>query len=508
MLLTDSLLLHYKRCNRRAYLDLHGDPDRREPISEFLLKLRRENRQQIAAFLSDRPHARPAPPPTPQSVRADQTERFMARGVESIADGVVMVCGDRARTLLGVELPDLALVGLPTLLLKQPGRSRFGDWLYVPANIKLGRRPKPEYKTAIAFQALLLADLQEANPPHAKLILRDRGIHTVDLDSGIPRARDAAAHCVQMLHDRQEPDVFISRQRCSLCHWYGHCYGTASERQHLSLLPGVTPARYLQLQAAGLTDVEALATAAPEQLSPALEDGIIAQLQQQALAVWQQRPLLRPHLNGSLPGGLPEGDIELYFDIEAEPERNLDYLLGVLVVDRRRNSDRFVVFIAERPEDEGRIWNEFLAFVARYPDAPIFHYSQYEIDAILRLAELYATPRDRVELLLARCADLHHQVVSTVTLPVESYSLKALAQWLGFRWRDADASGEQSVCWYDRWLTTGDRRLLEAIRRYNEDDCRATHRLKTWLDEFLAASDRSVEPATTAPLTPHISKSS
>jgi uncharacterized protein len=70
-------------------------------------------------------------------------------------------------------------------------------------------------------------------------------------------------------------------------------------------------------------------------------------------------------------------------------------------------------------------------------------------------------------------------------LPVESYSLKHLARWLGFEWRDPGITGSQCVCLYDQWLKTGDRSLLDVILRYNEDDCYATYRLKSWLVDFL-----------------------
>ncbi|MCU0534574.1 MAG: ribonuclease H-like domain-containing protein, partial [Hydrococcus sp. Prado102] len=49
-------------------------------------------------------------------------------------------------------------------------------------------------------------------------------------------------------------------------------------------------------------------------------------------------------------------------------------------------------------------------------------------------------------------------------------------------------SGDQCVCWYDRWLQTGDRSFLVAILRYNDVDCRATFHLKNWLVEFLVES--------------------
>ncbi|MDY7015469.1 MAG: TM0106 family RecB-like putative nuclease, partial [Cyanobacteriota bacterium] len=163
----------------------------------------------------------------------------------------------------------------------------------------------------------------------------------------------------------------------------------------------------------------------------------------------------------------------------------LDYLLGVLLVDRGKGTEQFFPFLAETPDEERRIWEQFLALSGRYPEAPIFHFSEYEAEAVERLARRYQTPPTRLEPILSRFVDLHAWTMKSATLPVESYSLKSLAGWLGFQWRDRGASGEVAVCWYDRWLLGGDRAWLEAIVRYNEDDCRATYLLKDWLTRFL-----------------------
>ena len=106
------------------------------------------------------------------------------------------------------------------------------------------------------------------------------------------------------------------------------------------------------------------------------------------------------------------------------------------------------------------------------------------------MANLYQTPQSSIKVLLSRFVDLHRLVTKTVILPVESYSLKSVAAWLGFTWREAEGSGDQSVCWYDSWLKTQDRTFLDAILSYNEDDCYATYHLKNWLVDFLEASQQ------------------
>ena len=86
---------------------------------------------------------------------------------------------------------------------------------------------------------------------------------------------------------------------------------------------------------------------------------------------------------------------------------------------------------------------------------------------------------------MSRFVDVYEQLTRSVALPVESYALKAIARWLGFEWRDPEASGAKCIYWYDEWLRTGDRALLDIIQRYNEDDCRATHSVKDWLVNFV-----------------------
>ena len=83
-----------------------------------------------------------------------------------------------------------------------------------------------------------------------------------------------------------------------------------------------------------------------------------------------------------------------------------------------------------------------------------------------------------------RFVDIYEQLIESVALPIDSYALKTIARWLGFEWREQEASGAKCIYWYDKWLETGDRTLLTIIQDYNEDDCRATRTVKDWLVNF------------------------
>ena len=40
--------------------------------------------------------------------------------------------------------------------------------------------------------------------------------------------------------------------------------------------------------------------------------------------------------------------------------------------------------------------------------------------------------------------------------PTYDQSVKTLAQYLGFQWRDTSPSSTASIEWYHRWIETGD----------------------------------------------------
>ena len=614
MLITDKLLLSYQRCHLRAFLDTCGDWKQQDPPSDFLLKLMRDSATYQQQALEHETYQQPYYPRGDWEAGAAATLSLMQQGVDRIYRGV-LIQGEFGQTngattsLVGIdgqyfpefgEIPEtpvhlsssnlpssnITLISRPHLLIKQPGKSKFGDWSYITTDIWLSKRPKQEYQIIAAFHAQVLASLQEKMPETAWLMLRKKGLWSVNLGQRTPQMLEILDDCIQMIENREKPEVFISRQKCNLCGWYTICHAEAESIKHLSLLPGVTASRYARLKILEITDVEALANASSALLAeyPEFPDRVAFDVVQQAQSHLLNQPLLREEgrrkkeegssatdsvtdvtdvtdvrkkeegrqdtdfdtdtrindreerrsenseeLNSSeivpdivdnilndiaveevkirenkpatssLPAPilrkkplpysqsvfLPIAPIELYFDIEAEPELNLDYLHGVLVVDRYNNTEKFHGFLAESAAEEGAIWQQFLELMWAYPIAPIFHFCDYEVKTFKRLAKLYNTPAYLWKPVLKRFVDIHKQVTQKAIMPVESYALKPIARWLGFDWRDAKANGAQCVCWYDDWLKTGDRSLLEAIVRYNEDDCRATYVVKDWLTNFL-----------------------
>ncbi len=557
MLISAELLLQYHRCKRRPYLDIHGDFRETDGANDLLIKLQRDKIAYQKTVLTQWNSLRPSYPQGDWYRGQTATIELMQQGVECIYHGVLLTQYSdihlHSYDSLDTENEDFSVSSLldfpasasvspvysdlerytllsrPDLLIKKPGKSCFGDWMYFPVNIELGKRPKQEYQTVAAFHAQILAMVQQAEPETPWLILRGKEArYPVDLTKAMPQMHRILWELIQTLETNKAPEIFISRQKCNLCHWYSSCYAIAQSQKHLSLLPGITPVRYTQLQELEITTLESLAQTSPTLLEnlPGFDSQVACKVIVQAQSVIENRPLVLPVRNeistvaednlttngstiasemnqqqnllllspqqiNSLSFTSSSSDIftapiELYFDIEAQPDLNLDYLLGVLVVDRQTNTENFYSLLAEKLEDEELIWQQFLDLVSQYPHAPIYHFCVYEYDTVKRLAKLYHTPNAAVQPILNRFVDVYEKLTQNVALPVESYALKAIARWLGFEWRHPEASGAKCIYWYDQWLKTGDRSLLEKIQSYNEDDCRATRSVKDWLVNFFA----------------------
>jgi len=68
------------------------------------------------------------------------------------------------------------------------------------------------------------------------------------------------------------------------------------------------------------------------------------------------------------------------------------------------------------------------------------------------------------------------------------YSIKALAKYWGFSWRDTNPSGAASIEWLDRWVEMDDPIIRQRVLDYNEDDCRATRVVRDGVEKLEVAN--------------------
>ncbi len=183
----------------------------------------------------------------------------------------------------------------------------------------------------------------------------------------------------------------------------------------------------------------------------------------------------------------PSVSTELFFDIESDPTQDFVYLHGFWV--REPDGERFVEFTARAitPEDERRVWAESIEFIRSFDpeDVAVYYYSAYERSSYRRLRKKFpdVISEEHLEEMFGHpnFIDLYSIVTKMTDWPLGSYGIKAIAQYLGFEWRDETPSGALSIQWYNEYLNTRDEALLNRILEYNEDDCKATMVVKDYL---------------------------
>lgn len=497
--LTDALLRGWLRCRRRAWLDRHGPSEQRRWNAHRALALQ----DQVLRFQQ---FLREEPP---------------GRGPRACQEGATTVLGLRLRGLTAAGVP---LEAHPPLLQRVNTPSRWGRHGYRPVLVRLGRRTTREHRLLLALWARLLAHQQAAPVPHA-LLLASQGDRLVQERLTLSAALegqldDSLTRLEADLRRSQPPPLTNDRKKCTLCGWRALCDQEAAREGHLSEVSGVGSKRRELLVQAGVHSLGELASADPDQLARALEvhgdqhRDIVPQLVAQARvqALGQPERLLEGD-------GLPElrqAPGLLIYDIESDPDAADNFLHGFLILPRPAEGAwpaalhaspfpaRYHPLLSLAEHGERRLWQRLAVLLARHPDWPVLHYGETEKIQLLRLAERQGVSEAEREALQRRLVDVHLRLRRHWLLPVNSYGLKAVASWLGFRWSQPGVDGARCLLWWRLWRQwqgarpagrpPRGRQELARIFRYNQDDGLATWAVAHWLLEASGGSTPPSEP--------------
>ena len=303
---------------------------------------------------------------------------------------------------------------------------------------------------------------------------------------------------------------------CTICRWNKDCNRTWREADHLSFVAGLTNSQRETLVEAGISTLAGLAASNDDLVVDGLEVDTLRKLQAQARLQHDTRTR-QANDPSALPGveflfpvrdwrgfnllPLPNpGD--LFYDIEGHPyrgEEGLEYLHGFSWVDPD-GTPQYKAFWAHSPQAERAALVALIDFIAQrrrqpgFEDMRVYHFGHYEPTTLTRLAarhgacetELAAMLRERL------FVDLSKVVTQSMRIGVESYSIKKLEQLYSFDRTDLVADGGLSIVYYERWLQSvgteefgdaGDTTILDALEKYNMNDCLSTIGLRTWLEE-------------------------
>jgi predicted RecB family nuclease len=480
-MITASMLYSYTTCPHRVYLDLFGDPAERDEVSPFVELLWERGH----AFEEETIAALGIPFLNLRGVPREQREELTLRAMR---EGEDLIYGGR--------ISHERLLGEPDLL----RRTESG---YIPGDIKSGAgvegvsegsngKPKRHYAVQLALYSDILQQLGLVASKDSFVwdIHGDEVPYDLSASRG-PRIKDSmwgeygeVLVCVEDIvdqHVKTRPGLI---SECSLCHWRSHCWREIVGADDLTLISELGRSTRERFPA----DIATVSDLASVNLSDLIANGksAIPGIREKTLRKYHARAVLQkqtspaPYFTDDV--RLPESKTELFFDVETDPFRGLCYLHGFVErTGRASDTEKYVPFFADEAvkEAERDAFAQAWAYVRAHSDAVVYYYSHYERTIWKQLGGSYpevATEDDVTALFEQdRFVDLYTDVVkSRMIWPTYSLSLKTLAAFLGFKWRDADPSGVGSIQWFHEWVETGDAAIHQRILEYNEDDCRAT----------------------------------
>ncbi|HZD03597.1 MAG TPA: TM0106 family RecB-like putative nuclease, partial [Longimicrobiales bacterium] len=519
-------LSHFLACNqltRLARLEALGGPGPpryADPGLEVLWQRGREHERRYLEHLAeDGAHVVELPdrPPPREATSAHwtplaaETGRAMGRGADVIYQGVLF------------EAPWL---GRPDFLLRVDHEagdppSALGSHHYRVADTKLARSAKAGAVLQITLYSELLARVQGREPEHMSLVLGGP-----DAPEELFRYHDFAAYLRSVKRRFLETLAGASDTppvapepvpHCTLCPWQGRCDRERHDVDHLSLVAGISRGQRVALGARGVRTMAGLARL-PLPIEPRL-DGVSpaasTRLREQARIQIEGReggqpryellPLVevedeegRRHVDRQGLAALPPpspGD--LFFDLEGDAyapgpggELGLEYLFGWADGEGTYTSRRATTSEEEREAFEG-FMDMLMARLERWPDLHVYHFAPYEATALKRLMGRYGTREDDVDHLLRKhvLVDLHRVTRQALRASVESYSIKKLEPFYGFRREVELRDASSALAHFEALLQMGEaaraeegEALFRRIEAYNRDDCLSTLALRKWLE--------------------------
>jgi uncharacterized protein len=452
---TASMLYDLVTCPHRVTMDLYGDPAKRDEANAFVQLLWEKGslyeREVIAAI--SRPFL------DLSKYAGDEKERLtqeaMQRGEPLIYSGRIQESG---------------LLGDPDLLRKETGG-------YVVGDIKSGAGEEgPEDnatpKLHYGVQLALYTDILERKGLSAGRRAFVWDIHGKEVPYDFealygqrnPRSlwqdyQECLTEARAIIADKNQTRAAYS-SACKLCHWYSACIEGLKAADDLTLIPELGRSRR-DAMLTHVTSVNEFAGCNPDAFMngkktvfPGIGPDSLTKFHTRArlLSTKNAKPILKAPIR------LPVCDCELFFDIEVDPMRDICYLHGFVERNGRDNgSEKFVAFFAEEctPDSEKTAFADAWNYMRTRRPCAIYYYSKYERTIYRKLQEKYpdvCSANDIEELFdPTQTIDLYYDVVLKATeWPTWDFSLKTLAKFLGFAWRDTHPSGAASIEWFNR----------------------------------------------------------
>lgn len=476
-------------CDLRVYLRHKGEKeDPPGPYEEVLRRL---------ADLHERAHL--ATFPTVLDLSAGTREERERRTQEAVKGGAPVIYQTALRGTAAIEGSMVEVVGDPDFLINDSGK-------YVIRDSKISRRINERDHPEIFRQLELYAWLYEQVFGHAPIRLEvHRGtgdLVEIPYDGG-RAALELVRETFRLKQAGTEPYSPVGWSKCGGCGFHGRCWPRAEKEHNVALVSGVDQGLARALHRDGIRTMEDLLTRFDEARLAEYERpwGRGSQrVGKRAAAILRNAHALASGSEICVQDpDLPATSNVVMFDLEGLPpqfdELEKIYLWGLQVYGDQP-SRYYAATAGFGIDGDRRGWEEFLAIANKvfeeYGDLPFVHWHHYERSRLDMYMERFGDRDGIAARVHGNLLDLFPITQRALVLPLPSYSLKVVENYVGFKRRLEESEGQWAMAKYIEATETENveqrEKIMSEILAYNQEDLAATWAVLTWLRGKVANS--------------------
>lgn len=422
-------------------------------------------------------------------------EERQRRTLEAINAGVPIIYQPVLSATVRLGSHDCAVVGIPDFLIRE------GDG-YVIHDVKISRRITEQAHPEILWQIRLygrLLELVTGRPPLRLEVFNGKSeiVPVASADDGSVEER--LSHLLGVVQAGNAPFEPVGWTRCGGCGYHDRCWSEAEARNDVALVIGVDKSLARALRDINVISFDDLLREFDEKRLSDFQRSRGQKMQRVGKAaagiMLSARALQTRQSIALAPAAIPDHGNFVMFDLEGLPP-HLDELEKIYLWGLKVFGEKPSAFLPANagfgPDSDSEGWRQFLRNAAQimkdYGNIPFVHWSSYEKTKVNLYIERHGDPDGTAAAVLANLFDLLPVAENTVMLPLPSYSLKVVEEFVGFKRTQEEYGGQWSMARYIEATETEDAnvrdQVLAEILKYNEEDLAATWAVLCWLREF------------------------
>jgi predicted RecB family nuclease len=467
-------------CDMRIYLHHKGiQPAEPGPYEEVIRRLGdRHEKAYLATF-----------PDVLDLTQGTREERQFATR-EAIRAGAAVIYQPLFTETIELAGRACDIIGIPDFLIRE------GDG-YLIRDVKMTRRiaEHPEILWQLRLYSWLFERAIGCPPLRLEVFNGKSELILIEAEP----AEEQLTRLAALIADADAPFEPVGWSRCGGCGYNDRCWSEAKARNDVAMVLKVDKGLARALRSINVLSYDDLLAQFDEARLSAFEKPWGKKTQKVGKAakdILLSARALQTKLPIPLgPVVLPENANFVMFDLEGLPPHLDDfekiYLWGMQVYgDRPSEFMAATAGFGANGDKEG--WDKFLAcaekVMSEHGAIPFVHWSHYEKTKINLYIKRHGDPNGIAAAVLNNLLDLLPVTQAAVMLPLPSYSLKVVEEYVGFKRTQDEYGGAWSMAQYIEATETEDQdarqKVMDTILKYNEEDLAATWAVLLWLRNF------------------------